>query len=337
MRICILRLSALGDIVMCLPLIRTLQKSFPHAEISWIIGETFYPLFEKVEGVHFIPLAKIRSWKDYIRAHKKLAPYQFDVLLATQASFSAHLVYTLIDAKRKIGYDRLRSKDLHPLFIDERIESHKEHTVEGFLRFAKTIGAERISYDGSIPLPETKRGYDFPYFVINPCSSKKEKDWDYSNYISIIAWVKENYQITPILVGSPADFAVCDYLEKEGGALNLCGKTSLIELAALIKDARFLLSPDTGPAHIASALGTPVVGLFAPTSSKMTGPYFSREFLVDKHAEVLSKYATPKELKLDWNIRIYHKGAMKLISIEDVQRAIHDVLTRSSLLQHLES
>jgi heptosyltransferase I len=326
MRICILRLSALGDIVMCLPLVRTLQKNFPDAEITWIIGETFFPLFEKVEGVNIIPIAKIRSFSDYVAAYKKLAPYRFDLLLATQASFSAHLLYTLIDAKRTIGYDSKRSKDFHGLFIDERIEFHKEHTVDGFLRFAKTIGAKQMCYDGSIPLEEESNPYDFPYFVVNPCSSKKEKDWNYENYIPVINQTKEKYGFTPILTGVKADKAICAYLEKECGALNLCGGTTLQELGTLLKHAKFLLSPDTGPAHIASALGTPVIGLFAPTSSKMTGPYFSKDFIIDKHEEVLEKYATPKELKLGWNVRIYHFDAMNLITIEDVQHAIRDLV-----------
>ncbi len=318
MRICLVRLSALGDIVMCLPLIRTLQKNFPEAEITWVIGKPFYPLLEKLEGVRFIVVPKVKSWGDLRRARALLKPYQFDVLLATQASFSAHILYSCISAKRKIGYDKFRSKDFHGFFVDERIEFHREHTVEGFLRFAKTIGAKEMSFDGSIPTAE-KSKIEPPYFVINPCSSKIEKDWDYANYPAIIRYVKEVFGIEAVLTGAPSDRAVCDQIEKEAPCINLCGKTTLQELAAVLQRAKFVLSPDTGPAHIASSIGTPVIGLFAPTSPLLTGPYFAQEHLIDKHPEVLARYATSKR---NWNVRIYHKEAMNLITIDDVQEKI---------------
>ena len=225
MHICIVRLSALGDIVMCLPLIKTLQKNFPEAKISWVIGKSFYPLLDKLEGINLIPIPKIKSFKDLLFAKKILKDYKFDVLLATQASFSAHLLYMLIKAKRKIGYDRFRSKDFHGLFVKERIGFHKEHTVEGFLRFAKTIGAKEMNFDSDIPLgkEETTWAAQFktPYFVINPCSSKRAKDWGYNNYPLVIKYVMEKYGWVPILTGGPSDASVCDLIEKESNCLKM--------------------------------------------------------------------------------------------------------------------
>ena len=332
MRICLVRLSSLGDIVMCLPFVRTLQKNFPKSKITWVIGEPFYPLLQKLEGVNFIPMPKIKSFGDLIRAKKMLGSYEFDVLLATQASLSSNLLYPFIKAKRKIGYDRFRSKDFHGLFVKERIPFHKEHTVEGFLRFARAIGAAEISLDGSIPLGFEEEAFaaqfNTPYFVINPCSSKRAKDWNYDNYLPVIEYVKKNLGLTPILTGGPSDKVICDRLEKESGCLNLCAKTSLRELAALLKGAKFLLAPDTGPAHIASAFGTPVIGLFAPTSSLLTGPYFSKDQIIDKHAEVLALYAKPREKRLGWNVRIYHKDAMDLITVDDVTKEIDSLNLR---------
>jgi heptosyltransferase I len=327
MRICIVRLSALGDIVMCLPLIRTLQKNFPQAEITWIVGKSFYPLLEKLEGVNLIPIPKVKSISDWLSLRKKLRAFEFDVLLAVQASFSAHLIYPLIRAKRKIGYDSFRSKDFHALFIDERIPFQKVHTVEGFLQFAKAIGSKEIVYDGRVPLPDEKyETIKGSYFVVNPCSSKVEKDWPYANYIAVIRYVKERFGLIPVLTGTLHDKESCDMLEKECGCINLCGKTSLQELALLIKEAKFLLSPDTGPLHIASSLKTPLVGLFAPTSSSLTGPYFSKEMCIDKHGEVLEKYASRKERKRGWNVRVYHKDAMDLITINEVKEKISELL-----------
>ncbi len=324
MHICIVRLSALGDIVMCLPLIKTLQKNFPNAKISWVIGKPFHPLLQDLIGVDFIPMPKIKSVSDWLFAKKLLQNYKFDVLLATQASLSANLLYPLISAKRKIGYDSLRSKDFHGLFVNERIAFHKEHTVDGFLRFARAIGATEMCYECKIPLAQEYKSD--PYFVINPCSSKRAKDWNYENYLPIIRYVKEKYGLIPILTGGPSDHSVCEQLAKDSSCLNLAGKTSLKELASILKSAQFVVSPDTGPAHIASALGTPVIGLFAPTSSKITGPYFSSSTIIDKHDEVLKRFATAKQKALAWNVRIYDKNAMDLITVGDVIEKIDQII-----------
>ncbi len=316
---------------MCLPLLRTLQKSFPHAKITWIIGKPFLPLLEKIEEVEFIPISKIKTVKDWLSIKSLLKGREFDVLLACQASFSAHLIYPIIQAKRKIGYDKFRSKDFHALFINERIPFIKQHTLEGFLSFAKTLDAKFISYDSEIPISEEDKKwaeqFETPYFVVNPCSSKKAKDWNYLNYIPVIEYVKKEFGLKPILIGGPSDQSICNEICKQTEALNLAGMTSLRQLTALLKNAKFLLSPDTGPAHIASALRTPTIALFAPTSSLITGPFFSKSTLIDKHSEALNQYGSTKEKKLGWNVRVYHKEAMNLIGVEDVKEKIQLICT----------
>jgi heptosyltransferase I len=180
MRICLVRLSALGDVVMMIPLVRTLRKNFPDAEITWVIDRCFLEIVEHLEGVSFLPVKKIRNPIDYFKMKKLLGFYSFDLLLATQASFAAHLFYTLIQAKRKLGYDAIRGKDFHSLFVNETIEYAKEHTVDGFLRFATAMGAKEKVLDGSVPLTNADRKWvtdhlpQSGYFVINPYSTLLE-------------------------------------------------------------------------------------------------------------------------------------------------------------------
>src|SRR5690349_3539238 len=134
--ICVVRLSALGDVLMLVPLIRTLQDNLPHVTITWVISRPAYDLVEGMEGVKFIIIDKPKSLKDYWQFKKQLSGQTFDVLLATQASFRANLLYFFISAKRKIGYDSLRAKDGHHWFINEKITPGNDHTLEGFLKFA---------------------------------------------------------------------------------------------------------------------------------------------------------------------------------------------------------
>ncbi len=130
--ICIVRLSALGDVLMLVPLVRLLQAKLPDAALTWVISRPAYDLVEGMDGVEFIVINKPNSLADYWHFKKQLAGRKFDVLLATQASFRANLLYPLIRATRKIGYDKLRAKDGHGWFISEAIKPGNDHTLDSF-------------------------------------------------------------------------------------------------------------------------------------------------------------------------------------------------------------
>lgn len=310
---------------MTIPLAKALRRNFPDSQISWVIDQHFLPLLRNVEGIHFIPVKKIKSVADYLHMKKVMSQYSFDVLLATQASFSAHLFYSMIRARRKIGYDAVRSKDFHSLFVKERISFAKEHTIDGFMRFAKHLGASDLDVDVKIPL--LKEDYSFiqsimkdqSYYVINPFSAKKGKDWLLEHYIEVGKWVYDKSNLPLIITGSKADQSGCDYIKSKipGQVINLAGQTSLRELAAILGQAKFLLSPDTGPLHIASAMQIPVIGLYAASSSDATGCYFSREYTIDKHEKALEKIGSKRKKRAS-NQRLYKKNVMHLIQVQDV-------------------
>ncbi|MDI1351165.1 MAG: glycosyltransferase family 9 protein, partial [bacterium] len=115
--ICIVRLSALGDVLMLVPLIRTLQAGLPQAKLTWIISRPAYDLVADMDGVEFLVIDKPKSLADFWHFKKQMRHRQFDVLLAPQASFRTNLLYPLIKAKRKIGYDAHRAKDGHRWFV----------------------------------------------------------------------------------------------------------------------------------------------------------------------------------------------------------------------------
>src|SRR3990167_768908 len=126
--ICIVRLSALGDVLMLVPLIRTLQANLPHLEtITWVISRPSHALVAGLAGVEFIVIDKPTSLLDYWRFKRRMHNRKFDVLLATQASLRANLLYPWIHARLKIGYDHLRAKDGHAYMIDQAIQPGQDH------------------------------------------------------------------------------------------------------------------------------------------------------------------------------------------------------------------
>ena len=330
-KICVVRLSALGDVVMMIPLIKMLRKNFPKSQITWIIEERFYPIVEKLEGIDFIRVNKINTLREFFKIRADLKKCSFDVLLATQASMSAHLFYLMLKAKRKIGYDAIRGKDLHSLFINEKIPFVKEHTVDGFLRFAKYLGVKEQTIDGKIPLDS--QDYNLAdntigtntFYVMNPFSSKRERDWVLDRYVQVATQIHAQTNFILVLTGSKADWKKCEELKNKipGSVMNMAGKTSLRQLAAILDRAKFVISPDTGPLHIASSMNTPVIGLYSASPSETTGPYFSREYTIDKHQLALTKFCKGKNL---WNKRIYNDEVMKLITVDDVLEKVQLVI-----------
>lgn len=336
MRICLVKLSAIGDIVMTLPTVKTILKEIPKAELTWVIGKDVYSLVRDVADVNFIPVSKAKNLSDAMRNRHLFDGMQFDVLLAMHSSMSAHLFYPWIKAKRKIGFDRKRSRDLHGLFVNERISYKREHAVDMYLRFLEKLGVRKFHRDSKIPLKreEYEKAEELipkePFFALNPFSKKLPCVWEYDKYVEAAKRIQEQYGLKTVITGGPGETAYCEKMAKEiEGSISLCGKTTLREMAAVLEKAEFLISPDTGPAHIASAMGTPVIALFALTRPEITGPYGSLDTVVNKFDDAIQKFNPSMYEKRDQIMRNHIEGAMKLIEVGDVMAQAEKVMSAS--------
>lgn len=336
--ICIVRLSALGDVLMMVPLIRTLQASLPDAKLTWVISRPAYDLVEGMDGVDFIVINKPKTLTDFWQFKKQMRRYHFDVLLAPQASFRTNLLYPLIKAKRKIGYDAHRANDGHGLFVKERITPGLDHTLEGFLKFAEPLGVNEkvICWD----LPIADADYDWaqkhmpkqgPILIVNPAASKPERSWAVERYIDVLQRAQAQWQVQIVLTGGPGEYdkLLADQILQEVSATNLVGKTKPKQLLAVIRKATAVLCPDTGPSHMASAVGTPVVALHAVTNPFISGPYIFQHLVVNRYPQAVKKvFGLPMEQHV-WGKHVHGDEAMKLISVEDVMQKLAEIFATS--------
>lgn len=333
--ICIVRLSALGDVLMLVPLIRTLQAGLPDAKLTWIISRPAYDLVEGMDGVEFIVIDKPNSLADFWRFKQQMRDRVFDVLLAPHASFRTNLLYPLIKAKRKIGYDLHRANDGHRWFVKERITPGKEHTLEGFLKFAEPLGITQKVIRWNLPITQADYTWaenhlpdEGSIMVVNPAASKPERSWPVDRYIEVLQQAQERWGVQVILTGGPGDYDkyLAEQIMNVVPAINLTGKTRPKQLLAVISKADVVLCPDTGPSHMATAVNTPVVALHAVTNPFVSGPYIFKHLVANRFPQAVEKVLGVTYEQHVWGTHVHGDEAMKLISVTEVMEQLSKVL-----------
>ena len=343
--LCLLRLSAIGDVTHILPIVRTLQHYWPETKITWVIGRLEHQLIEDIEGVEFVVFDKALGLNAYKILWSQLRGRKFDVFLHMQVSLRSNLASLCVRAPLKLGFDKSRAKDFQWLFSNARIKAIDcQHVLDGFFEFLKALGLNerQLLWDIPIPLKDQRWAEHLMngqrVLIINPSSSQRLnnwRSWGANNYAALIAYAIEEYDLRVILTGGPADNEMvlaqdilsCPLLSNHRERLsqidNLVGKTSLKQLAALMQKSLAVVAPDTGPAHIANALGKPIIGLYVTSNPKRTGPYIANQALTDLtvncYPQALLKYEKCTEADVPWGKRVRNADALDLITIDSVK------------------
>ena len=334
--ICVLRTSSLGDICHMLPFIFTIRKEYPNAKISWVIGKNEADFLGNINGIQFIVFDRNNTLKSYFSIYKKLKKIKFDVMFIMQVSLRANIISLLIESKIKIGYDLNRSSDLHSIFSNKKIQSSKHsHVVDVFLSFLNVLSIEKSNFIYKWDIEEriTKKelfekffGLQDKYFVLSPCSRSANRNWLVDRYAAVADYININFGIQCVLSSSSNSFEeefVKDIVSSmKSKPLNLSGRTNLHELYSLVKNSELLISPDSGPIHIATCAGKPVIGLYGVTNTVRAGPYNSRDLCIDKYNQALLKYKGLESHQAKWRYKNNNKNVMSLISTEEVIKKI---------------
>lgn len=328
--ICILRLSALGDVTHVLPVVAAIQKFWPQTQITWILGKLEYQLLKHLKNIEFIVFDKKHSFRSYRKLKAILAGRQFDLLLQMQVALRANLVSKVVNSPVRLGWDDKRSRDWHHKFVNHQVpEVAYQHQAQGFLSFARTLGLSVREPGWQLPVSEDAMGFvnqhmpgDQPTLVISPCSSHKLRNWSIEAYAAVADYAVSEMGLRVVLSGGPSELenSVAGGIEKamHNPVINLVGKDTLQQSLGVLQKADIVISPDSGPAHIANALGTPVIGLYAATWSRRSGPYNSLDLCVDRFPEAARKFLHKEPRELRWGTKIEQPGVMDLIQLEDV-------------------
>jgi heptosyltransferase-1 len=334
-RILITRLSHIGDCILTMPVLNALRARFPKAFISWVVESPAAPLLRKHEALDELIVLRRGWWKSpssVWRIRRELRQHNFDTAIDPQGLTKSSLLGWLSGASTRIGFAGQEGRELSRWLNNRLVARTATHVVDRSLELLQPLGIERPRVQFRVPIDEVSQSFADSYLrqqklmggcaIINPGAGWDSRLWPAENYgrvarhlgqqrslPSIVAWAgeKERLMAEQIVAGS-------------AGYSRMAPRTSLLELAALLKRARLYVGSDTGPMHLAAAVATPCVALFGPTLAAQSGPYG------EGHVTVQETYhaGTSRERRSAGN------EAMKAIGIERVCEACDHLLVGST-------
>lgn len=325
-------MSAIGDTVHVLPIIASLKAAWPESHLTWVLQPVPLRLWAGRPDVdEFLVFHRERGARAYRDFRRALGDRRFDLVICLHPCLKGAIVTRLLPAPIRLGYDRARSRDLAWLSVNRRIPAAPPaHVQDQHFEFLEHLGVPlRREWDFAFTPDETAARDRWrsehagrPVLAVVTRSSRPEKDWTLARYARVLDTAAEDLGFRTVLVGGRSE----GELEDSARLQALCRfppevelRYDLREMAWLLDASDAVLSPDTGPLHMAVALGTPTIGLYGFTDPKRVGPYGRfGDLLIDR-------YGRPGDAGASRRTR---PGNMDRITEEDVIEKLHLVRSR---------
>jgi heptosyltransferase I len=298
--IAIVMLSALGDAIHTLPVVNALKRQWPEARLTWVIQPVPHALVGGHENVdEFVIFRRRRgsqAWRSFAEISRALNGRHFDLLVNLQVYLKAGLITSIAKADVKLGFDRKRARDMNWLFTTHRIPARPAgHVQDQYFEFLEHLGVDPVPVEWRIRLTDEERSAQRDFFeaLHRPVcgvvvgTSKQEKNWAPARYARLVEALEVDHGMQPVLLGGPssAERAAAETLLSQTGARVVNALADDVRrLLWLVDGCDLVISPDTGPLHLARALDRPVVGLYGYTNPKRYGPYGRPAQVVDGYA-----------------------------------------------------
>lgn len=343
MNILIVKLSAIGDVIHTLPALNAIRKHYPDASITWLVEEDAAPLVQGHKALNRVLVSKRKHWLKALRSLsflrtikevygfiKALRDTRYDMILDFQALLKSGILIALARGRRKIGFGKgLEHMEHSYIFLNERIPAvdMEIHALSRGMMLLNAVGIPANEVEYKLPISDHDRkkidelmkqlgiNGEKSLIAINPVAKWETKLWTNKKFSQLADLLIDRYDAKIVFTGGPDDRPpIQDIMAAmKGQAVNLAGLTTLKMLAALYQKMVFVVSTDTGPMHMAAAVGTPVVALFGPTAPWRTGPFGSGHQIVRGGPECSPCFK--RECKTI--------DCMELISVQQVIDAIH--------------
>jgi heptosyltransferase-1 len=335
-RILIVRLSSLGDLVHTLPVVPALSAAFPGTPLDWVVDWRWSPLIKLVRGIsEVIPLQS--SVSGYLRCMERVRRKRYSCVIDFQGIYRSALLGWISGAERRIGRDRNSARERGAArFYTDRIAPSGRHVAEMSMSLAVHAGAQpptEMQFPIEVPADEVMQlpkkligGRSETYVVLSPGGGWKSKCWPAERFGALCAQMWQRNGIRCVINLAPGE----EQLGKEVVANSFPAKPivycpALPELVALLSQALLVVGADTGPLHLAAALGTKVVALFGSTNASRNGP-LPRGVVIQNHSS-----QPPNYQRGDYIRGRSYSPEMLYISVEQVLAAVEQEISRTSL------
>jgi len=295
MNFLIVRLGALGDIVHAVPAAAALRRAYPDARIDWLVDARHRAIVDLITIVDRAIVLQRSNASGWLDATRRLRETRYAAAIDLQGLLKSAIFARASGAARVIGFSiwHLREKTARPFYTetDRRGRLEADHVIVKNLRLLSALGVhdERVEFPlAEVPSPalsavRASPGGDRPFALINPGAAWPNKRWPAERFGEVAAFIKEIRGLPSLVLWGPGEEGVAGaVVEASGGAARIAPRTGLADLLALSRAASLMVSGDTGPLHLAAAVGTPIVALFGPTDPHRNGPWASDDIAVSR-------------------------------------------------------
>lgn len=339
MKILIIKLSSIGDVIHTLPSLYAIRRAHPDAVVDWLVEEDASPIIKGHNLLNDCIVVRrkrwlkkpfsLDTWKDVSALIKTLRDKEYDIVIDFQGLIKSSVWAFLSRGKRRIGFRN--KKELSGIFLNDVLPPYNPdiHAVDRYISLACYAGADadKIEFPICLSEDEKQRAYTIlkengvdagePFIVINPMARWRTKLWDKERFARLGSMIVERLGSKVVFTGSHSDLSeiekICNLTNRK--VINLAGATGIKELISVINLSKLLITVDSGPMHIAAAVGTSVVALFGPTAPWRTGPYGRGHIVIRK--ELLCSPCFSRRCKETTEFL-----CMKEIKAEDVMTAV---------------
>jgi heptosyltransferase I len=328
-RFLVVRLTALGDILHTLPAVAALRAVRRDAKIDWVADRKWAPVLEGSPAINeVIPFDRRSAW-GALECVERLRENRYSCAIDFQGLYKSSLLAALSGAPRRIGFERAWAREAGAaMFYTERVIPVGRHVAELNYSLAQQAGASRPQtpeYPLRVPAGGVASvrarlldlGITGDYVVVGPGGSWRAKCWPAERYGEFCRELERKFEMRVVVIHGPGEKQIAEEVVRAAApARPTLISTTIEELMGLLAHARCLVAADSGPLHLAAALGAPVVGLYGPTDPARNGPFVS-------HAAIVHK-ARPEEIS--YKRRAEYSTAMLRITVGDVMAATESLL-----------
>lgn len=332
-RILITRLSAIGDGILTMPVLCALRREFPDATLGWVAEPGAAQLLkghECLDELIVVPKGWLKSPSEVLKLRRRLRAIRFDTVIDPQSLTRSAIVGTLSGARQRIGFAHPFGRELSLILNNRRVPRTINHVVPGNLQLLEPLGITSPEVEFRVPLDEQaeqfadrfmgESGLSSGFAVLNPGAGWESKRWPQGRYADVACHLWRTHGLRSVVVWAGPEERQWgqEIVSGSEGSSVLAPDTRMPELAALIRRSSLFVGSDTGPLHLAAAVGIPCVGLYGPTSPDICGPFGS-------HHEVVRAAGARGHR----GMRHAGNELMQQISVESVASACDTVLRRN--------